>query len=587
MERLKNVDDSSVSYGVYAKYIKRILDFTISLFSLILLSPVFLVIMLLVRIKLGSPVFFTQERAGKDEISFKMIKFRTMKDTRDENGELLPDTERFTKFGDTLRKLSLDELPELINVLKGDMSLVGPRPLYTYYIPYYTKEESIRHAVRGGITGLAQINGRALCRWNDRFKYDIQYVNSISFHNDLKILFLTVYNVLKKSDIGVPSVTDEGGLHIIRELQRKDKVKEIGSSFSLNSDEISESDAFPELEKKFGYKYSRYYSTCRSCIKEIIRLINNDVTSKVVIAPSYTCESVIAGFIEDGYSIVPYNIEKDYSVDEEELLNKIRIFHPSVVIYHDYFGFCTTNNFTSMVKSCNREIIVINDRTQSMFSAIEDSTADFCVGSIRKWLPVPDGAFLMSNRRLPKQLSNEDEKLVTLECEAMTLKAKYLQDRKQDKTAFLEKFSVCRKYIDQQQEAFSMSSVSKGIFNNCSEKDINESRRKNYNYLYAGLKEISQIEIPLCQADSFTVPFLFPVDTKGAQKEMQSFLARNNVYATVIWACPEEISSDISQTVRYIYQNYLYIPCDQRYNEDDMQYIIDTVNKYFLFKEKQ
>lgn len=586
MKKLKNVDDSYVSYGIYAKYIKRVMDFTISLISLILLSPVFLIIMSLVRIKLGSPVFFTQERAGKDEITFKMIKFRTMKDTRDENGELLPDTERFTKFGDTLRKLSLDELPELINVLKGDMSLVGPRPLYTYYVPYYTEEESIRHAVRGGITGLAQINGRALCRWNDRFQFDIKYVNSISFRNDLKILFLTVYNVLKKSDIGVPSVTDEGGLHIVRELQRKDKVKEIGSSFSISSDEISQSEVYPVLEEKFGYKYSRYYSTCRSCIKEIIGMISDTTNSKVVIAPAYTCESVINGFIEEGYSIVPYNIEKDYSADEKDLLNKINLFHPSVVIYHDYFGFCTTDHLTSMVKRVNQEIIVINDRTQSMFSTLDDSSADFCVGSIRKWLPVPDGAFLMSNKKLPEQLSDEDENLVTLECEAMTLKDKYLKDRKQDKVVFLQKFSLCRQYIDGQQKAYAMSSISRGIWSNSNENNLKELRRNNYNRLYVGLKDLSQIDIPLYQADSLTVPFMFPVDTKGMQKEMQSFLARNNIFATVIWGCPEKIANDISQKVKYIYQNYLYIPCDQRYNEDDMQYIVDTINKYFLFKEK-
>ncbi len=210
---------------MYRHIIKRILDFMLSLVGLICLSPVFLVICILVRFKLGSPVFFKQTRITKDERPFKIIKFRTMTDAHDTNGNLLIDKERFTKFGNFLRNSSLDELPELLNVLKGDMSLVGPRPLYPIYLPYYTKEENIRHSVRGGITGLAQIHGRALCRWNDRFAYDVKYVKEMSFVNDVKILWRTFFKVASESDIGIPSVTDEGGLHIVRKIQQPEKVQ--------------------------------------------------------------------------------------------------------------------------------------------------------------------------------------------------------------------------------------------------------------------------------------------------------------------------------------------------------------------------
>lgn len=213
-----------VHRGLYARYYKRVIDLVLSLLGFIAISPVFLVLCILIRTKLGSPIFFKQKRTGLDEKTFEMIKFRSMTDARDEDGELLPDTERFTKFGDFLRNYSLDELPELLNVIKGDMSLIGPRPLYPFYVPYYTEEESLRHSVRGGITGLAQINGRALCRWNDRFAYDVQYVKNITFLNDIKVLLLTVKKVLGKDDIGVPSITDEGGLHIVREVQRPEKL---------------------------------------------------------------------------------------------------------------------------------------------------------------------------------------------------------------------------------------------------------------------------------------------------------------------------------------------------------------------------
>lgn len=186
---------------MYKKYIKRILDIIISLFALIVLSPVMLVVAILVRIKLGSPVIFKQERPGKDEKIFKLYKFRSMSDKKDENGKLLPDSERLTKFGKILRATSLDELPELVNILKGEMSLIGPRPLAVCYLPYYNEEEKKRHSVRPGLTGLAQINGRNALNWEERFAYDIEYVENITFINDLKILFKTVYKVFKRDGV--------------------------------------------------------------------------------------------------------------------------------------------------------------------------------------------------------------------------------------------------------------------------------------------------------------------------------------------------------------------------------------------------
>lgn len=224
---------------MYRNFFKRFLDFTLTFVGLIMISPIFLVLCILVRVKLGSPIFFKQVRITKGEKPFRIIKFRTMTDGRDKDGNLLPDTERFTRFGDFLRNSSLDELPELLNVLKGDMSLVGPRPLYPKYLPYYTMEESIRHTVRGGITGLAQVNGRALCRWNDRFAYDVKYVKNMSLVNDIKILWRTFFKVAGQDDIGTPSVTDEGGLHIIREVQQPEKVavvEDINKKYFLHDD---------------------------------------------------------------------------------------------------------------------------------------------------------------------------------------------------------------------------------------------------------------------------------------------------------------------------------------------------------------
>lgn len=202
--------------GFYEKYIKRLLDVVLSGCALIVLSPLLLVTAILVRVKLGSPVIFCQERPGKDEKIFKLHKFRSMSDARDETGALLPDKERLTGFGKKLRSLSIDELPELWDIFRGKMSIVGPRPLLVEYLPYYTENERHRHDVRPGLTGLAQINGRNTLTWEQKFAYDLEYVQHIGFCEDIKILFRTVGKVLNRSGVQVNTQSGEGNLAKIR-----------------------------------------------------------------------------------------------------------------------------------------------------------------------------------------------------------------------------------------------------------------------------------------------------------------------------------------------------------------------------------
>lgn len=188
---------------LYKLFFKRFLDFVASLVVLILLSPIFLAVTILLGIaNKGSPFFF-QQRPGKNEKIFKIIKFKTMNEAKDSQGNLLPDAQRLTKVGGFIRKTSLDEMPQLINVIKGDMSLIGPRPLFVRYLPYYTNREALRHTVRPGITGLAQVNGRNFLDWNNRLELDAQYVENISLINDIKIALLTIKNVIARKDIAV------------------------------------------------------------------------------------------------------------------------------------------------------------------------------------------------------------------------------------------------------------------------------------------------------------------------------------------------------------------------------------------------
>ena len=187
---------------MYHRYIKRLLDISCSLLALIVFGWLYIFLAIIVRVKLGSPVIFKQERPGRNRKIFKLYKFRSMSNARDKDGKLLPDTQRLTKFGRILRATSLDELPEVVNILKGDMSIVGPRPLAVSYLPYYTNKENHRHDVRPGLTGLAQVSGRNAISWDAKFKYDIEYIKNLSFINDVKIVLLTVKKVFVREGIG-------------------------------------------------------------------------------------------------------------------------------------------------------------------------------------------------------------------------------------------------------------------------------------------------------------------------------------------------------------------------------------------------
>ena len=214
---------------MYKKFIKRFLDILISFVILVLFCWLYLILAVLVRVKLGSPVLFKQPRPGKDEKIFNMYKFRTMTDARDKEGKLLPDSERLTSFGKLLRKTSLDELPELFCILKGDMSFIGPRPLLVEYLPYYTEREKLRHTVRPGLTGLAQASGRNTVDWDTRFELDATYVENLSFLMDLKVIVMTIKTVLGHSEqVADDTSKVEGNFAKIRQerLDRTGKLKE-------------------------------------------------------------------------------------------------------------------------------------------------------------------------------------------------------------------------------------------------------------------------------------------------------------------------------------------------------------------------
>lgn len=210
-------------FGLYEKYFKRGIDCIIAFIMLLVLSPIMLLIALLVRWKLGTPVIFLQERPGKNEKIYTLYKFRTMTEEKNTDGSLLEDEKRLTSFGKVLRSTSLDELPELVNILKGDMAFVGPRPLLVRYLPFYTEEEKQRHDVRPGLTGLAQINGRNYTKWEERFRLDVKYVEKITFCGDLKILAGSVKVVFFRKNISVHAMDD---FDVYRKAERENEERE-------------------------------------------------------------------------------------------------------------------------------------------------------------------------------------------------------------------------------------------------------------------------------------------------------------------------------------------------------------------------
>ena len=208
---------------MYQRYIKRLLDIACSLLALIVFGWLYIILAILVRVKLGSPVIFKQKRPGKDERIFELYKFRSMSNARDENGKLLPDAQRLTRFGKILRSTSLYSLPEAWNILKGDMSVVGPRPWAVSYLKYFTKEEHRRHEVRPGLTGLAQVHGRTVSNWDERLKYDLDYVDHVTFLNDVKIILLTVKKVFARE--GIVSAEEQGNFYDYRKEQWEKGIK--------------------------------------------------------------------------------------------------------------------------------------------------------------------------------------------------------------------------------------------------------------------------------------------------------------------------------------------------------------------------
>ncbi len=560
---------------MYKKYIKRLLDIIISLLGLIILSPVIIIVAILVRVNLGSPIIFKQKRPGKDEKIFTLYKFRSMNNKKDENGNLLPDSERLTRFGKFLRNTSLDELPELVNILRGDMSLVGPRPLVIEYLPYYKEEEKHRHDVRPGLTGLAQVNGRNTLNWDERFELDVEYVNNISFINDLKIFLKTIYKVIKKEDIVVCGTGQVIDFDEYRKNTKGKKFDEIGSDFCLE-------EKHNKKHNKISYENVVFLDSGRNAIRLILENIR--LEEKKVLLPSFTCSTVINPFEEKDYNIDYYDINDKLLVDEKEFESKVNSFKPNIIVVHPYFGNDTIKNIRNYLKTIKNNIYIIEDVTQFLLNDNLDlSTAHFVIGSIRKWCAVPDGAFVKNNTDIKLDVNNlsENTDFVEKQLQAFRKKADYIKSMRPNlKEEYLKLYKDAKKVLSDNNQIHIMSSYTKQLLTYYDFEIIKEKRRKNYNYLLNNLK-FKNIDIPLENLSSGETPLYFPILVdKDIRKEFQSFLAKENIYLPIVWPKYEKLNIQ-SYKSNEIYDKIICIPCDQRYTEKDMERIVVNIKKFF------
>lgn len=324
------------------------------------------------------------------------------------------------------------------------------------------------------------------------------------------------------------------------------------------------------------YNKISFLSTCRSAIELCLSAIDKP---KVALIPAFTCHSVIEPFLKQGIKVIAYPIKRDLSIDWVNLLNLADDYSPQVVLIHGYFGFNTTIEwFHPTQELIQRGVLIIEDLTQTMFSTYEHISSHYKVGSIRKWLPVPDGAFLSD---MEVHGLTEDTALAKAKWDAFISKGEYIFNGIGDKAGFMQKFGEAERMLDSRDEPYSMSKLTYSIIGRTDFDKINLTRKGNYRYLVSRLQNYPDIKIIHPQINDDEIPFLLPVYVEKNRLEFQKFMARHNVYPTIIWTCPNELIGKIDPGSVYIYDNILCFHIDQRYNIDDMKKVSDIVDLYY------
>lgn len=575
-----------LSAVLYKPFFKRFWDIVLSSLALLVFSWLFIILTIVGAIAMRGNPFFVQKRPGKrrkngEERVFGLIKFRTMSNAKDKEGNLLPDTKRLNGYGKFLRSTSLDELPEAINIFLGHMSVVGPRPLLVSYLDYYTPFERHRHDVRPGLTGYAQIHGRNDATWEDKFLLDVKYVNNFSFFMDMSIVFKTFFMMLKGS--GVEEAKEE--IRISNsisvkpiDVERKWLMKEVGSSFWASPSDLEDTRTveatLPQDYFNINGVDSCWTSTGRSAIELVIEnaLSKNKNLKKVAVLPTFSCESVYESFFRNGFEIRQYSVNKQFEITSD-LASLVE--GAGLLLIHPYFGFNSFSDQKLVAKIKEKGVVVIEDLTQCLFSSFDPLQADYWIGSVRKWLGVPDGGFVISSA-LPilNKPSEEDSHLENVKVDAEVKKYNYLMNGVGDKASILERFKEAEDVLDKQNKVYSISSRSLKLLLSFDRLEMSSKRRLNYDKLSSILID-KKIEVFDCLPKD-VVPLYFPIYLPNRGK-LQSYLSANNIYAPIIW--PKE---GILGSSEYdgLYECLLAIPIDQRYSEGDIVRVAKCINAF-------
>lgn len=529
--------------------------------------------------------FFLQERPGINGKMFRIIKFKTMTDEKDAEGQLLPDKQRLTTVGRFIRKTSIDELPQLINVLKGDMAFIGPRPLTPVYLRLFNQEQARRMEVRPGISGWAQVNGRSECKLSKKFEYDVWYVDHCTLSTDIRIFFKTIRNVIYRRDIGegdsnMEDIDDLGFLPRIREMEKRG---EIGSNFwiepwSLN---LSPSTISPS---RFGCMGSDsvWMSTGRSAISFVLDTIErrNPDIKKIAVVPSFTCQTVIQPFIAHGYDVYTYHIGRDLMSKPENVFDAVKSRDAGLVLFHRYFGINTVKGMNPLMSELKRlDAITIEDCTQNLYSLYKKADTDYYVGSIRKWSGVPDGGFAVCKKgRFEDKPTVMDEALQNAKKDASIKKYRYLFEQLGEKSEYLNSYREAEDIIDNQKQYYTISDLSVLLQSNLDIDSLRTKRRENFKIIAEALRYVNGVEVVFNQLKGDEIPLYCPIVCEGREK-LQSFLAKNSIYAPIIWpkadCCPA-----VDMDSEYLYEHLLCIPIDQRYDADDMRKVVRILKSY-------
>ena len=569
----------------YKNYMKRFLDILISLFALIVLSPILIMVSILVYIKLGSPIIFKQSRPGKNEEIFKMYKFRSMTDKRDENGELLPDSVRLTKFGKLLRSTSLDELPELLNILKGEMSFVGPRPLSMLYLPFYNANERRRHEVAPGLTGLSQISGRNNLAWDKRMALDEKYVDNLTFMNDIKILLKTIEKVLSRSDIGVRSDNPIKNFNVYRKVQSEDNKMnkyqgleqlEIGSDFEYSKPLLGEGPSvYNHLENTLNDDFQFTFSG-RSAIGKIIDDILSTRTIRTAYLPSYACLSMVLPFINRDIDVEFYDVD----FKEGELKVKIDFSKTfDVFFFMQYFGYNTNEDaYREAVKySRKNNITVIEDITHSLLNEnCFKFEADYSLASLRKWFAIPSGGIAYKKEgEFVKKATLDSDMAAKEKLEAMKLKKQYLTNKIDEKETYLKMMGNYGNGINRFNSNFTIDSFSLDYLKSTSLKSIKEQRKNNTKYFQEHFRPSQNVQFLFKPSNlKEETPLFVPlVVLNNKRDDLRKYLVDHQVYLPVHW--PEKLGQNV-----YLKEIELSLVIDQRYDEEDMEHIINLINEW-------